>query len=208
MGFFDKLKQMVGVSGIKVNLILPQNSYKQGQTISGVVKITGGPAAKLANKLSVTLVEVYPEITVRTIAVPSPTPTQPPEAPQPQPPAPPKETQAESLTSHSEPRQEIILAQQFQIPALAALEYPITVNLPGQAAVNGHCQEWHLKTELDVAGAFDASDTDRITVAPDDQMQPAREFICKGAGFPINCLLRIEAVGPSGERLSKRVYYL
>jgi hypothetical protein len=42
----------------------------------------------------------------------------------------------------------------------------------------------------------------------DDQMQLARESICKGAGFPANCVLKIEAVDPSGERLSKRVYYL
>jgi sporulation-control protein spo0M len=213
MGLFDKLKQMMGVSGVKVNLILPQNRYRQGETVTGVVKVTGGPEAKLANKLSVTLVEIFPEITLRTTAVPNAVPTSPqPGAPQTQPQQPPTTTvteiQTEALTSRTAPCQEIILAQQFEIPAQAALEYPISINLPTQAAVNGPCQEWHLKTELDIAGAFDAADTDRITVTVNDPMQPAREFICNGAGFPTNCLLRIEAVSASGERLSNRVYYL
>ena len=206
MGFFDKLKKMVGASGIKADLILPQNRYKQGETIIGVVKITGGPEAKQANKLTVTLVESYPEITIRTTPAPMAAPA--PGAPQPHPAEPPREIKTETLTSHTAGGQQIILAQQFEIPAQAALEYPISLTVPAQAAVDGPCQEWHLKTELDIAGAFDAADTDRIIVIPDNQMQLARESICKGAGFPANCLLRIEAVAPSGERLSKRVYYL
>jgi sporulation-control protein spo0M len=206
MGFFDKLKQMVGASGIKVNLILPQNNYQQGANISGVVKITGGPEPKLAKKLSVALVEVYPEITVRTMTVPA--------SPQSletlpaQTTTPLKETLTETLFPRTAVRQEIILAQQFEIPAQAALEYPVSLNLPEEAAVNGPSQEWHLKTELDIAGAFDAADTDRIQVTLDDQMARAREIICKGAGFSSNCVLRVEAIGATGERLSKRVFYL
>ncbi len=74
--------------------------------------------------------------------------------------------------------------------------------------MSGPCQEWRLKTELDIAGAFDAADTDPITVTLDDEAQEAHETICRAAGFPANCVLRIEAVAPSGERLSNRVYYL
>src|SRR6185295_8895010 len=78
MGLFDKLKKMVGLSGIKVDLVLERNTYKQGETILGVVKITGGPEAKLANKLSVVLVESYPEITLQTSTQPAtPQPPQP-----------------------------------------------------------------------------------------------------------------------------------
>src|SRR5215475_4819832 len=77
MGLFDKLKKMVGLSGIKVDLVLERNTYNQGETISGVVKITGGPEAKLANKLSVVLVEAHPEITLQTTTKPA--------QPQPQP---------------------------------------------------------------------------------------------------------------------------
>lgn len=206
MGFFDKLKKMVGVSGIKVNLILPQNGYKQGDTISGVVKITGGPEGKVANKLSVTLVESYPEITIQTTTI-APTPETP-ERDASQPPTPAQEIKSESLASRTAVRQEMILAQQFEIAPQAALEYPISLELPAQASVSGPCQEWRLKTELDIAGAFDAADTDRINVTPDDQMQEAHEIICRAAGFPATCVLRIEAVAPSGERLSNRVYYL
>lgn len=206
MGFFDKLKKLVGISGVKVDLILPQNTYQQGETISGVVRITGGPEAKLANKLTVTLVEAYPEITVETATPPAPDPT--PEAERSEPATPPKEIKTETLTSRRAARQEIILAQQFQIPPQASLEYPLALTLPAQAAVNGPNQEWHLKTELDIAGAFDAADSDQLTVVPAAAMQAARGFICHGGGFPPNCLLRIEAVDPSGERLSKRVYYL
>jgi sporulation-control protein spo0M len=208
MGFFDKFKQLVGISGVKVHLILPQNRYRQGEAITGVVKVTGGPEAKLANKLTVTLVEIFPEITLRTTAVPNPAPPSPPGAPQAQPLATVTEIQTEALMSRSGPSQEIILAQQFQIPVQANLEYPISLTLPIQAAVSGPCQEWHLKAALDIAGAFDAADTVHITVTVTDPMQSAREFICNGAGFPTSCLLRIEAVSPAGERLSNRVYYL
>jgi len=209
VGLFDKLKQMVGVSGIKVNLILPKNSYQQGETISGVVKITGGPEAKLANALSVTLVEAYPEIAVRTHQAAPATPPAGTTPPQPSAPsASPQEIKTETLEPHTAAQQPVLLAQQLQIPAHAALEYPVSLQLPAQAAVNGPCQEWHVKTELDIAGSFDAADTDRITVTPHHSMLAARESICKGAGFPTTCVLRIEAVAASGERLSKRVYYL
>jgi sporulation-control protein spo0M len=207
MGFFDKFKQMVGISGVKVHLVLPQNRYRQGETITGVVKVTGGLEAKMANKLSVSLVEIYPEITLRTTTVSNPVPPAPPGGSQAQS-ATITEIQTEALTSRSGPCQEIILAQQFQIPAQANLEYPISLTLPMQAAVSGPCQEWHLKAGLDIAGAFDAADTVHIAVAVTDPMQPAREFICNGAGFPTTCLLRIEAVSAAGERLSNRVYYL
>ena len=200
MGFFDKLKQMVGVSGIKVNLLLPQDCYKQGETISGVIKLIGGPEAKLANKLSVTLVESYPQITTRTVPAQAATESQPAESPE--------DIKIETVTSQTARHQQVILDQQFQIPAQAALEYPISLNLPAQAAVNGPSQEWRLKTELDIDGSFDPADNDRLTVTPDDQMQSARELVCKAAGFPANCLLRIEAIDASGERVSNRLYYL
>jgi len=174
MGLFGKLKQMVGISGIKVNLVLPQTSYKQGETISGVIRITGGPEPKMANKLSVALVEDFPEITVRTTSPsrsenteedtdcgsePEATVTEASEKGE----ETGKDARAESLTSQRVSRQEIIVAQQFEIPPGAALEYPVSLNLPPEAAVTGPNQEWRLKTALDLAGALDTSDTDEIT---------------------------------------------
>ncbi len=153
-----------------------------------------------------TLVESYPEITIETTRVPV-APQADAEAESP-PPEPPKEIKTETITSHTEACPEIILAQQFQIPAQAALEFPISLTLPAQAAVSGPSQEWHLKTGLDIAGAFDAADTDQLIVIPSDDMAIAREIICQGGRFPTNALLGIEAVDSSGERISKRVYYL
>src|SRR5262245_50357797 len=206
MGLFDKLKKMVGLSGIKVDLVLERNAYKQGETISGVVKITGGPEAKLANKLSVILVESYPEITMETTTMPA--------APRPdgasdnQPPETPTQITSEELSAHSVNYPEIILAQHFQIGAQAQLEYPVSLSLPPLAAVSGPCQQWHVKTHLDIESALDAADNDAIVVSPNEEMQVVREAICNAASFPTNALLRIEAVDASGKRISKRAYYL
>ena len=210
MGLFDKLKKMVGLSGIKVDLILERTTYNQGETISGVVKITGGPEAKLANKLSVVLVEAHPEITLQTTTNPA----------QPQQPNDPgKELEAgqpaqvtqvttETLSAHSLSYPEVILAQHFQIAPQAQLEYPVSITLPPFAAVSGPCQQWHLRTHLDIESALDAADTDVIQVCPNEEMQAVREAICNAASFPTSALLRVEAVDTSGERISKRVYYL
>jgi len=206
MGLFDKLKKMVGLSGIKVDLVLERNAYKQGETISGVVKITGGPEAKLANNLSVTLVESYPEITMETRTRPA--------APQPdggsddQEAEPPTQVTTETLSAHTVTHREIILAQHFEIGPQAEPEYPVSLSLPPLAAVSGPCQQWHVKTHLDIESALDAADNDAILVSPDDEMQAVREAICNAASFPTSALLRIEAVDASGERISKRVYYL
>jgi len=212
MGLFDRLKKMVGISGIKVDLVLERNTYKQGETISGVVKITGGPEAKLANKLSVVLVESYPEITLQTStqpATPQPPPANDPanemEAGQP-----PQVTQVttEVLSAHGVNYPEMILAQHFQIAPQAQLEYPVSLELPPFAAVSGPCQQWQLKTHLDIESALDAADHDAIVISPSDEMQLVREAICNATSFPANALLRVEAVDASGERMSKRVYYL
>ena len=206
MGLFDKLKKMVGLSGIKVDLVLERNAYKQGETISGVVKITGGPEAKLANNLSVTLVESYPEITMETrtrLAAP-----QPDGGSDDQEAEPPTQVTTETLSAHTVTHREIILAQHFEIGPQAELEYPVSLSLPPLAAVSGPCQQWHVKTHLDIESALDAADNDAILVSPDDEMQAVREAICNAASFPTSALLRIEAVDASGERISKRVYYL
>jgi len=206
MGLFDKLKKMVGLSGIKVDLVLERTAYKQGETISGVVKITGGPEAKLANKLSVILVESHPEITMETRSKPA--------APRPddgsddQEAEPPTQITTEKLSPHTLNYPEVIVAQHFQIAPQAQLEYPVSLSLPPLAAVSGPCQQWHVKTHLDIESALDATDNDAIQVSPQDEMQAVREAICNAASFPTSALLRIEAVDASGERISKRVYYL
>jgi sporulation-control protein len=206
MGLFDKLKKMVGLSGIKVDLVLERNIYKQGETISGVVKITGGPEAKMANKLSVVLVESYPEITLQTTTQPATSqPNDPGEELQA---APQTQVTTETLSARMLTFPEVILAQHFQIGPQAQLEYPVSLTLPPFAAVTGPCQQWHLKTHLDIQGALDAADNDAIVVSPNDDMQAVREAICNAASFPTSALLRLEAFDSSGERISKRVYYL
>jgi sporulation-control protein len=205
MGLFDKLKKMVGLSGIKVDLVLERNIYKQGETISGVVKITGGPEAKMANKLSVVLVESYPEITLQTTTQPA---TSQPNDPEELQAAPQTQVTTETLSARMLTFPEVILAQHFQIGPQAQLEYPVSLTLPPFAAVTGPCQQWHLKTHLDIQGALDAADNDAIVVSPNDDMQAVREAICNAASFPTSALLRLEAFDSSGERISKRVYYL
>src|SRR6516164_2365782 len=128
MGLFDKLKKMVGLSGIKVDLVLERNIYKQGETISGVVKITGGPEAKMANKLSVVLVESYPEITLQTTTQPATSqPNDPGEELQA---APQTQVTTETLSARMLTFPEVILAQHFQIGPQAQLEYPVSLTLP------------------------------------------------------------------------------
>src|SRR5215510_8876150 len=114
MGLFDKLKKMVGLSGIKVDLVLERNTYKQGETISGVVKITGGPEAKLANKLSVVLVESYPEITLQTTTnSPSPQPNDPANELEAGQPTQVTQVTSETLSAHTFAYPELILGQHF-----------------------------------------------------------------------------------------------
>lgn len=208
MGLFDRLKKMVGLSGIKVDLVLERNTYKQGETISGMVKITGGPEAKLANKLSVVLVESYPEITLQTTTTPaSPQQNDPGNELEAGQPTQVTQVTRETLSAQSFAYPELILAQHFQIAPQAQLEYPVSIELPPFAAVSGPSQQWHLRTHLDIESALDAADHDAIVIAPNDEMQLVRDAICNAASFPSNALLRVEAVDASGERISKRVYY-
>ena len=206
MGLFDKLKKMVGLSGIKVDLVLERNTYKQGETISGVVKLTGGSEARLANKLSVVLVESFPQLTKQTIMQPAVVQTDANGNEQEIQPA--LQNVTETLSTHTVTYPEIILAQHIQIAPQAQLDFPVSLTLPSEAAVSGPCQQWHVKTHLDIEGALDAADNDTILVSPHDEMQAVREAICNAASFPTNVLLRIEAVDASGERVSNRVYYI
>ena len=197
MGFLDKLKKMVGFSGIKVDLLLPKSQYQQGEPITGKVVITGGAESKLANKLAVAIVEEHPEIVTQTHTVPPSTPG-----------GTATTLTTESLTSCTVTHPGTILAQKFEIGAGATLEYPLTLALPAVAAVSGPRQQWSIKTELDIEGAIDAGDTDRFTVIPGDSLQAARQAICQAAGFPPTGLLHIEVVDVSGNRMTNRVYYL
>jgi sporulation-control protein spo0M len=209
MGFFDKLKKMVGISGIKADLVLEKTNYKQGEVINGTVKITGGPDAKHCKKITVTLVEIYPEIQEKEVVQSAPaggtgewestdSSSGIGSAP------------AISQTRSSQTRKypEIILAQELDIEANSATDYPVNIQLPAGASVSGYGQEWHLKTEVDIEGAIDAGDTDKITVEPSDELGAAKKAICEAAGFPSSEFLEIQVVDRNGKKVANRIYYL
>lgn len=167
MAFFKKMLSKVGIGAAKIDAQIEQEELKPGETVTGVLVITGGKTEQEINKIDLALfcnytVEVEKEEEDDDGNVTTSTDTQ--------------------IRTHTLLKQAV--EESFIIQPGEVREIAFSMELPGSAPLSiGKTKTW-LATNLDIDCALDKQDKDYITVTA-TPVQQALFDAMTGLGFTL-----------------------
>lgn len=145
---FDKMLSKIGIGAAKVDTLLHESEIMRGEVLTGEVKMLGGKIAQEVNQVYIELQTHYVEET------------------------------PDGLTTHTHTLHRLEIADKFTLGANEEVIYDFELQIPFETPISfGNTRSW-IRTGLDVAWAFDPSDSDPIQILPDpasDQVMAAVE---------------------------------
>lgn len=134
---FDKMLSKIGIGAAKVDTTLHQPEIMRGEVLTGEVKMKGGKTAQEIRQVYIDLQTHYVEET------------------------------PEGLTTHTHTLHRLEIADAFTLEAGEEVIYDFELEIPLETPISfGNTKSW-IRTGLDVAWAFDPSDSDPIAILPD-----------------------------------------
>jgi hypothetical protein len=160
MGLLDGLKKAFNIGGAQISLELMQESFHQGETISGLVIITGSDREVFGDKITAELEEYWTETrgtgkNRRTVTV--------------------KKT-----------RDYKILEEPFRIEPHAEYSYEFNLKLPLNSRMPTNSTGWNLKVNLDIPMALDPHHTIKLKLIPAKEFLAVTGAMCAKFGFQEN----------------------
>ena len=134
MSVFNKVLASIGIGSAKVDTKLEKNQYKLGETVSGIVEITGGAVEQEISEIYLTLHTNY------------------------------KMERDDHTYYKDATIQHYLINQSFTISANEKREVPFSFQLPYETPLTyGKSKVW-IKTGMDIKNALDPKDEDYIQV--------------------------------------------
>lgn len=144
---FNRFLASIGIGSAKIDTLLEKARYSPGETVQGIVKISGGNVEQRIETIQLSVMTQYI-----------------------------RESNDQKYTTNGEVGRFHVSAP-FTLQAGQNLEVPFSFQLPHQTPLTiGRTPVW-VKTELDVRGGVDPGDNDKIEVVPTHQMNTVLEAV-------------------------------
>ncbi|MBW3113195.1 MULTISPECIES: sporulation protein [Bacillaceae] len=136
MSFFNKVFASIGIGAATVDTKLEKSSYEAGETVNGVVEITGGSTEQSIDAIYLTLFATYI-----------------------------RESDDKKFTDYA-PIQKVQISNPFTVLEQEKKEFPFTFVLPFETPITyGNTRVW-VATGVDIKNAVDPKDKDYIEIVP------------------------------------------
>ncbi|BCB04410.1 sporulation protein [Bacillus sp. KH172YL63] len=136
MSFFNKVFASIGIGAATVDTKLEKSSYQAGETVKGVVEITGGNTDQSIDAIYLTLFTTYI-----------------------------RESDDKKVTDYA-PIQKVQISEPFTIKENEKKELSFTFTLPFETPITyGNTRVW-VATGVDIKNAVDPKDKDYIEIVP------------------------------------------
>lgn len=136
MSIFGKLKASVGIGAAVVDTVIDQDTYTQGDTMTGKVKIKGGDVTQAINRIDLHL--------LTTLVV--------------------EGEDSEYEDEHC--LKTVTVAGNMDVDEGEEIEVPFSVNLPVDLPVSHGAMKVWVRTVVDISRGLDPVDIDPVTVLP------------------------------------------
>lgn len=150
---FKRILSSIGIGSAKVDLVLPQDTYRAGETINGHLQISGGITGQTVN-------QIYIQLTVDS-----------------------KFKLDDNVKHVTKPLDQALLAQGLQINENDNLEMPVSYTLPENIPVTTPSTRLYLLTGMDISSAVDPKDHDPINVVPGARQEVVMRALEQELGF-------------------------
>ncbi|TMU86866.1 sporulation protein [Bacillus sp. BHET2] len=136
MSIFNKVFASIGIGAATVDTKLEKSSYQAGETVNGVVEITGGSTEQSVDAIYLTLFTTYI-----------------------------RESDDKKFTDYA-PIQKVQISNPFTVDEHEKKELPFTFTLPFETPITyGNTRVW-VATGVDIKNAVDPKDKDYIEIIP------------------------------------------